>query len=148
MPPTTSRFRELLKGHPFGFFADPATLRPLPFWKPVVKCVWCRDGRNIRLTHPVVFVDPNGRAWRASVERIVNGLSSPRFLWRVQPPFVGRAREASVIHDVLCEDQPVPSPYVHWVFWCAMRANGVHPVEAWARWFAVRWFGPRFHSKE
>jgi len=61
---------------------------------------------------------------------------------------VGRAREASVIHDVLCTDKPAPSPYVHWVFWCAMRANGVGPIEAWLRWAAVRLFGPRFKGGE
>ena len=141
--PADSRFEK----HPLGFFADPRTLRPLPVWLPIVQAEWLPNGRDMRLLADVVFVDPKGRIWRADTGRVVNGLSSPRVFWRIQPPFVGKAREASVIHDVACEDQQMPSPYVHWVFWCAMRANGVGPVEAWCRWRMVSWFGPRFNGE-
>ena len=137
-------FRRLLRKHRFGFFAAPDTQRPLPAGQPVVKCVLLRNGRDIRLIEPVVFIDPEGRTWRADAGRTVNGLSVPRFFWRIQPPLTGKAREASVIHDVLCVDCPVSSRYAHWVFYCAMRANGVGPIEAFDRWAAVRMFGPRF----
>ena len=147
-PPNGSRFAGLLRKHPFGFFADPETLRPLPDDEPIVCAAWLRDGRNMRLLAPVVFVDPNGNQWRADTGRVINGISSPRFCWRIQPPYVGRSRDPSVIHDVLCEDRPVDSDYVHWVFWCAMRAVGVPPRRAERRWRKVVNWGPRFKGAQ
>jgi hypothetical protein len=135
---------------PFGYFADPVTLEPLlpENHRSVIKVAWLPDGRGMMLTKDVVFFDPTGRKWTADAGEIVDGLSVPRFLWRIQPPFVGKAREASVIHDVACVRKEQPSWRVHWVFWCAMRARGVHPVLAFSRWLAVRCFGPRFKGDD
>jgi hypothetical protein len=128
----------------YGHFADPATMEPLPEDSCVVEVGWLPGGRGMVLRKDVVFVDPECRKWVADEGEIIDGLSVPRFLWRIQPPFVGRAREASVIHDSACVKKERPSPMVHWVFWCAMRTRGVHPVVAFTRWAAVRVFGPRF----
>ena len=141
-----SQFAKLLEDHPFGFFADPMTLRPLKPWLPIVQADWMPNARDMRLSKPVAFIDPNGHIWRAATGRVVDGMSSPRLLWRIQPPFVGRGREGSVIHDVACVDKLRPSSEVHWVFWCAMRARRMSPWEAWWRWAGTRVRGPRFRG--
>jgi len=144
----TAAFDQLKERYPFGFFADPATLRPLPDDVPVVQAEWLRTGpgayRDMQLTRTVVFIDPQGNQWRAEVDSVINGVSSPWLFWRWQPPYVGRARDASVIHDVFCVKREKPSDEVHWVFWCMMRSSGLHPAKAWLRWFMTRHFGPQF----
>ena len=134
-----------LATHPHGYFADPETM--LPTRGPVVTATWCRDGsRDMILTKPVVSVDPKGREHRAPVGFRTNGLSAWRVCWRLVSPFEPLSREASVIHDWLCwigwdwNDAA-------WVFYHAMRANGIGPVRAWIRWAAVRFIGKRFQGR-
>jgi hypothetical protein len=134
-----------LLDRPFGFFAHPTLLTPLDM-SSVVEARWAANGRDMVLCNEVVFVDAEGYVWRAMPGRVVNGKSSPRFVWRICPPYVGRDREASVIHDVACVDKLYPSPCVHRVFYWAMRARGVSSLRAWLRWAAVRFFGPRFRG--
>ena len=145
-PADQNRFKVILRDYPYGFFADPETLKPLPLEIDfIVTADWLlSDSRSMRLTRNVAFVDPDGKVWRAGKNRVVDGLSSPRILWRIQPPFVGKAREGSVIHDIACKDKKHPSKEVHWVFWNAMRARRMHKVCAFLRWFSVRVGGPRF----
>ena len=114
---------------------------------PVVMVSWCRDSHRCILIEDVVFVDPLERVWRVPAGFRLNGLSSPRFFWRVCMPYEGRTREASVVHDWLCVEKPIPSADAHWVFYSAMRANGVPWFPAFIRWLAVRMFGPRFGKK-
>ena len=129
--------------YPFGYFSSggPDPIGPRDH---IVDARWLRDGRKVILLRDVVFVDPDGVRWVAPCGRVVDGLSTPRVLWRIQPPFSGKAREASVIHDAACEDRVLPSWQVHRAFYFAMRANGVGWLAAWARWLSVRLFGPRF----
>jgi len=130
----------------WGYFTDPETGEPLPDDQPVIAAEWLRDGRYMRILRPAIFHDPDGRDWIVEVGALVNGLSTPRFFWRESPPYTGKAREASVFHDVACGKRLFDSPIVHQMFYRVMRANGVGPWVAWTRWAAVRVFGPRFKA--
>ncbi len=138
--------RRFLQDHPYGYFADPVTLVPVASSVSVTGTDWCRGGnyRDMILVRDVAFVAPDGIVWRAFKDDIINGLSTPRFFWRFAPPYIGKAREASVIHDSACQRKGRPSQLVHKMFYQAMRANGVNRVSAFLRWAAVRLFGPRF----
>ena len=142
--PDKTCWENLLAAHPFGFFADPVTKRPLGEDEPIVHCDLLRDGRRVQLTAPVVFFDSLGRKWLAETGMVSDGLTAPRPFWGVQSPFCGRGREAFVPHDVICEKRQTDSKDAAWVFWAAMRALGKHRLLAWTRWFGVRFFGPQF----
>ena len=134
-----------LNKYPHGFFADPDT--GLPVQSPVLCMESCRDGtRDMVLTETLAYVDPKGREHRAPPTCRTNGLSVPRIFWRLVQPYEPLSREASVVHDWLC--------YIGWdwddaawVFYHAMRANGVGPVRAWIRWAAVRFVGKWFQGR-
>ena len=120
--------------YPYGYFADPETMEPIPDVLPVVEARWLANGRDMVLLQDVLFVTPDGRSWRAYAGDIVNGQSIPRFFWRfVGSPFTGRARDASVVHDV----SPMYDKRTHWMFWCAMRARGNGFWNSLLKWLAV-----------
>lgn len=101
------------------------------------------DDRNMELVQPFAYVDPRGKRWEAAAGRIINGATIPRLLWStVGPPYVGKYRRASVVHDVACEDQVESSRAVHRMLYDAMRCDGVGPVEAIVLYYAVRTWGP------
>jgi hypothetical protein len=79
-----------------------------------------------------IFV-PSGTPW--------NGASIPRFFWRVfGSPFVGLHRKPSVVHDYLwIEAKAGRCTYqrANWVFWHALRSQGVRPFKAWLMWAAT-----------
>jgi len=131
----------------FGSYVDPRTLQLLNGANDIIHTSWGRDGRLMTLLQDAAYKDPNGRIWYVDKGHKVNGLSVPWFLWRVQPPFVGRARNASVFHDVHCDLKAFPSPEVHMMFYNIMRMDGVNRVQAFDRWLMVRLFGPRFPGK-
>lgn len=133
---------------PHGYFANPKTLQPLKPPQVPVHVAWLADGRKCMLLKDVVYVDPEGGVWTAYKGSIVNGLSIPRFFWRVLgSPYTGVSRDGSVIHDVACEDKPVDSPRVHWAFYHAMRCRGEVVVRAWGYWSGVYPFR-RFEARE
>lgn len=128
----------MITKYPHGFFADPQTGMPLPPGEPVVHWAACRNGtRDMVLDAPVLYVDPTGRRWRVPVGFRSNGLSVPRFFWRIVQPYEPLSREAAVVHDWLCSLPWVSWSRGAWVFYHAMRANGVPAVAARIRWFAV-----------
>jgi hypothetical protein len=132
----------------YGRFVDPDSGLPIPADGRIVHASWDRRDRTDYLGYPVVFVDSDGEEWVVPVGTAVNGLSVPRFFWRLMPPYAGRAREASVVHDWMClKPHPTDSVTAARVFYDAMRANGVCAWTAWTRWLAVRWFGPRFRKE-
>lgn len=130
-----------------GEYLNPDTYQPLAPGESVVHAAWDRHSRNGKLLKPVVYQDHKGRIWNVPEGFEFNGLSVPRFFWRLTPPYTGRAREASVVHDYLCDARPVNSTTAHEVFYYALRANGVGWWTAWTRWAAVRWFGPQWGGR-
>lgn len=120
--------------HPYGYFAYPETGEPLPDDTPAIVTQWHPNGRDMMVCRDVLFVDPYGGRWRVPMGSVVNGQSIPRFFWRVVgSPFVGKARDASVIHDTLSMRLRIS----HHVFWWAMRARGNGRINSWLKWAAV-----------
>ena len=96
-----------------------------------VRSEWLEDGRRMRLLAPFAYIDPSGLEWHAAAGWIVDGASIPRFAWSlIGGPFEGKYRNASVIHDVACDEQLRSWEAVHEVFYWAMRASGVDPMIA------------------
>jgi hypothetical protein len=99
----------------------------------------------MRLLAPFAYIDPSGLEWFAAAGWIVDGASIPQFAWSlIGGPFEGRYRNASVIHDVACDQQLRPWEAVHEMFYWAMRASGVEPVRAKILYAVVYHFGPRW----
>lgn len=106
---------------------------------------WLNDnGRDMRLLSELRFTDSAGRTWVAPAGEVVNGASVPQFLWRLCPPFTGKYRLASVVHDAACSRKPYCSKLAHRMFREACIASGVPSWQAWLMWAAVRVFGPRW----
>ena len=92
-----------------------------------------------------MFVDPDDKAWTAPQGLVTDGASIPRALWSVVgSPWTGLYRDAAVIHDAYCDSHSEPWQAVHKVFYLAMLANGVGPVQAKVMYAAVYRFGPRW----
>lgn len=110
-----------------------------------VQSEWLEDGRSMRLLAPFAYIDPTGLEWHAHAGWIVDGASIPQFAWSlIGGPFEGKYRNASVIHDVACDQQARPWEAVHEAFYWAMRASGVDAVEAKILYAVVYHFGPRW----
>lgn len=135
------------KNRQFGVFLNPHTREPIPPTDTIVNASWSRHSRDGRLLEPVIFVDSVGAEWQVPTGAVFNGMSVPRFFWRLTPPYAAKSREASVVHDWLCTaPYPCSSRTAAAVFYDAMRANGIGWWTAWTRWAAVRAFGPRFRE--
>lgn len=110
-----------------------------------VNTEWLPDGRNMKLLSDFTYYDPNGISWIASKDSIVDGASIPKIAWQmIGPPLYGKYRNASVIHDVACQQKKRTWESVHLSFYHAMRASGVEPVKAKIMYAAVYWSGPRW----
>lgn len=107
---------------------------------------WVRDSRDEIIQRNATFVDPQGQEWQIYVGDRINGLSVPRFFWRLLMPYEGKFREASAFHDVWCDLRTRSSKETHLMFYNAMRANGVDRLRAWLAWQIVNTFGPHFHG--
>lgn len=134
-----------MRRYPFGFFADPKTGLPLEPGEPAVHWAACRNGtRDMILDRPVLYVDPKGQRWRVPEGFRCNGLSVPWLFWRVAQPYEPLSRDASVVHDWICTLPWVSWTKGSWVFYYAMRANGVPAWKAFIRYAAVNWVGRLF----
>ncbi|MER9028186.1 DUF1353 domain-containing protein [Mesorhizobium sp. M0674] len=103
------------------------------------------DGRKIRLLQPYEFDDDNGKQWNVPSGTEVDGASIPKPLWSITGgPFEGKYRNASVIHDYECDKETTPWWYVHQMFYDAMIASDVGPIEAEILYLGVFNFGPRW----
>ncbi len=109
---------------------------------PVVRLLG--DGRNVQLFEPFAYGDLNRRTWVVPPGYISNGASIPQVLWPFGvTPLVGRYRDASLLHDYLCQVRATPtSDETHLLFYEAMRVSGVERFTAWVFWDVVSWFGP------
>ena len=125
-----------------GYFADPDTKLRIPRGQRVVSADWCEDGsRDMILTRPVLYIDPNGEEWLAPTGSRINGASTPFFTWPFMPPYQAGVRKASVIHDVFCPRKSVPWLLSAWLFYHAMRASEFDRFRSWIRWAGVVFFG-------
>jgi Protein of unknown function (DUF1353) len=109
------------------------------------------DGRKVKLLSPLYFTDPYCRTWKARTGSIVDGASIPQFFWSfIGGPFEGQYRNASVIHDVACDERSRPWMDVHKAFFYAMMASGTEAWRAKYMYLAVYHFGPRWsnHGRE
>ena len=69
------------------------------------KTEWLPDGRSMRLLEDFWFTDAAGRVWMAHVGSVIDGASIPEALKNfIGCPFTGWYRNASVVHDVACEE--------------------------------------------
>ncbi|MFM7107518.1 MAG: protealysin inhibitor emfourin [Planctomycetaceae bacterium] len=110
---------------------------------------WHDDGRSMTLVEPFAYVDPRDARWDAPAGSVVNGASIPRAFWTaIGGPFEGRFRDASVVHDVACEERSRAWQNVHRMFYEACRCGGVDAVTAKVMYYAVSHFGPRWRIEE
>jgi hypothetical protein len=70
---------------------------------------WLDDGRKMKLIEGFGYIDPSGVRWDAPAGWVVDGASIPRIGWSlIGGPFEGRYRNASVIHDIACDQKQRP----------------------------------------
>lgn len=111
-----------------------------------VKAEWLTKTREMRLLESFAFKDPNCKVWAVPKGAVVDGASIPQLFWSlIGGPFEGRYRDASVVHDYYCKVRTEPSEQVHEMFYTAMLANGVDSNRAAMMFYAVLWFGPKWH---
>ncbi|HEX9305213.1 MAG TPA: DUF1353 domain-containing protein [Thermoanaerobaculia bacterium] len=124
-----------------------ACSRPGPFGHFVgtVKTEWIEPDRKMRLLDDFAYVDPSGVEWKAPKGSVVDGASIPQVLWSVVgSPYTGEYRNASVVHDVACEERDRTWQDVHRMFYEACRAGGVGEQKAKLMYAAVYHFGPKW----
>jgi len=106
---------------------------------------WLSNGRDMKLVQPFAYVDPTGTTWDAPAGSVVDGASIPKFAWSIiGGPFEGKYRDASVIHDVACEQKRRSWQDAHRAFYTGMLADGVNETKAKVMYGAVYHFGPRW----
>ncbi|WP_404309051.1 DUF1353 domain-containing protein [Neorhodopirellula lusitana] len=106
---------------------------------------WSDNGREMILQQPVSFIDSTSKRWVAPAGAIVDGASIPSVFWSaIGGPFEGKYRNASVVHDVYCNEMTEPWEDVHLMFYEACRSGGVSEAQANMLYYAVYHFGPRW----
>lgn len=106
---------------------------------------WDDNGRHMTLREGFAYVDPQNRRWVAPAGTVVDGASIPQGFWTViGGPFEGRYRNASVVHDIGCDEMPESWEDVHRMFYDACRCGGVDETQAKLMYYAVYHFGPRW----
>jgi hypothetical protein len=104
------------------------------------------DGRIMQLLRPFKYVDSHGVDWPVPAGTKVDGASIPRVFWSILgwTPYIGKYRDASVIHDYYCQTHLRHWRAVHRVFYDGMLARKVDPIQAKIMYLAVYRFGPRW----
>jgi hypothetical protein len=93
------------------------------------------DGRNVQLLEPFAYGALSRRTWIVPPGYISNGASIPQVLWSFGiSPLVGKYRDASLLHDYLCEVRATPTS--------DETVSGVDSFTAFVFWDAVSRFGP------
>ena len=110
-----------------------------------VKAEFLDDGRKMRLLAAFIYIDPEEVKWEAPAGSVIDGASIPRIAWSIiGGPFEGKYRDASVIHDVACDQKVRSWESVHKAFYNSMRTSGVGIIKAKVMYGAVYHFGPRW----
>ncbi len=106
---------------------------------------WGIDGREMTLIQPISFIDSTSKRWDAPAGSVINGASIPSAFWSlIGGPFEGKYRNASVVHDVYCNEMTETWEDVHEMFYQACRSGGVEVAQAKIMYYAVYHFGPRW----
>jgi hypothetical protein len=101
----------------------------------------------MKLLEDTHFIDGNGKDWLAPKGAEIDGASIPKPFWSViGGPFDDLYRDASVFHDVACDQRTEPWEEVHCMFYQAMRASGVPEQKAKTMYAAVYRFGPQWDT--
>lgn len=112
-----------------------------------IRTEWEHGNRKMKLLEDVHFVDGNGKDWLAPKDAEIDGASIPKPFWSViGGPFDDLYRDASVFHDVACDQRRAPWEEVHCMFYQAMRASGVPEQKAKTMYAAVYRFGPHWDT--
>lgn len=110
-----------------------------------VVALWSDNGREMILQQPISFVDFTNKRWEAPAGSVVDGASIPSVFWSaIGGPFEGKYRNASVVHDVYCNEMTESWESVHQMFYEACRSGGVEETQAKVLYYAVYHFGPRW----
>ena len=115
------------------------------YFEGEVVASWDGDGRKMKLREDFSYVDPDNRRWTAPAGSVVDGASIPAAFWTfIGGPFEGRYRNASVVHDVGCNEMTASWEDVHRMFYDACICGGVDPQTAKLLYYAVYHYGPRW----
>lgn len=119
--------------------------REMPFDKSKLKTA-SEDGLNVVLAEPLTYTALNGERITVPAGADSDGASTPRFLWRVFPPF-GNYWRAALLHDYLYRHTDRPKAECDRLFLEAMRACSVPRMKAETIYLGVKWFGgPAFRN--
>jgi hypothetical protein len=109
-----------------------------------IRTEW-EPGRKMRLLEDTRYIDPKGMVWLAPKGWSIDGASIPQAFWcTVGGPFEDNYRNASVFHDVACDQRTAHWQDVHRMFYNGMRCSGVSDKKAKVMYAAVYRFGPRW----
>lgn len=109
---------------------------------------WLDNGRDMKLLEDFIYIDPNGKTWKAPAEFIINGASIPKAFWTIiGGPYEDSYRKASVIHDYYCTP-PYKEKWqnVHLMFYNACLTAGTDIKMAKLMYAAVYAGGPRWET--
>ena len=109
-----------------------------------IRVEW-EPGRKMRLLEDAHYVSPEGVDWLAPKGWDIDGASIPKPFWcTIGGPYEDFYRDASVFHDVACDQRKARWQDVHYMFYTAMRCSGVDERKAKIMYAAVYRFGPRW----
>lgn len=95
--------------------------------------------RDMRLLEDFSYTDPSGKVWLAPAGSVINGASIPRALWSsVGSPYTDDYRNASVVHDVACDDASIPRKNADVMFYNACLTGGCSKSQAALLYAGVR----------
>jgi hypothetical protein len=113
-----------------------------------IRTEWER-GRKMRLLEDAQYIAPDGRVWLAPKGWSIDGASIPQAFWSsVGGPYEDTYRQASVFHDVACDQKTARWQDVHSMFYTGMKCSGVDEEKAKIMYAAVYRFGPRWAEPE
>ncbi|MBS5530192.1 DUF1353 domain-containing protein [bacterium] len=109
--------------------------------------IYFEESTRIRLREPLHF-ECGGDTHEVPTGFISDGMSIPRFFWRLlSPPVDGRTLRASVVHDYLYATGIFSRAEADRLYRKMLIADGYPHWKAWAVWTGVR-IGGRNHYRE
>ncbi len=130
---------------------DPLAPAPVPNYgrfEGTLQVEWLPDERHMLVLAPFDFVDPNGVSWGVARGNIVDGSSIPPLARSlIGDPFGDKYLEATVIHDVACDEKDGDWEAAHAAFYHALIVSGADKTKARLLYAAVYHFGPRWDTR-